>query len=250
MSIESPADLAGMLAAGRAVGETLSELRRAAAPGVTTAALDGIAAAALRRRGARPVPAALLGFPGSCCLSVNDEAVHGVPGPRRLRPSDVLKIDVTAEVGGYVADAAITVVLPPAGRQATRLAGCARSALGRALQRARAGLPLSGIGRAVESEVRRSGFHVLRELAGHGTGRTLWEPPSVPNFEVPGTELLTDGLVLAVEPIVAAGRDRVIAAPDGWTLRTRTGTLAAHVEHTIVVRRGRPLIVTALGLTA
>jgi methionyl aminopeptidase len=245
MSIESPADLDGMRAVGRAVGETLRELRGAVRPGVTTAWLDGVAAAALRRRGARPVPAALLGFPGSCCISVNDEAVHGVPGPRRLRPGDLVKLDVTAELGGYVADACVSVVLPPGNREAARLAACARTALARALGSARAGRPLSGIGRTVQAEVRRSGFHVLDELAGHGTGRTMWEPPSVPNVDAPSREVLRDGLVLAVEPIIAARRDRVVQAPDGWTLRTRSGSLAAHVEHTIVVRHGRPLVVTA-----
>jgi len=246
MSIESPADLAGMRAVGRAVGETLRELRAAARPGVTTGWLDGLAAAALRRRGARAVPAALLGFPGSCCISVNDEAVHGIPGPRRLRPGDLVKIDVTAELGGYVADAAVSVVLPPGSARARGLAGCARSAMVRALHSARAGRPLAGIGRAVELEVGRRGFHVLSELGGHGTGRTMWEEPSVPNVDGPSRELLHDGLVLAVEPIISARHDRVVQAPDGWTLRTRGGSLAAHVEHTIVVRHGRPLVVTAL----
>lgn len=212
---------------------------------MTTARLDALAAGVLRRRGARPVPATLLGFPGSCCLSVNDEAVHGVPGPRRLRPGDIVKIDVTAELSGYVADAATTVVLPPASRRAVSLAACSRSALAAALRSARAGRPLAGIGRAVEAEVRRCGFHVLRELSGHGTGRTLWEEPSVPNVAGPGGEILSEGLVLAIEPIISARPDRVVLAPDGWTLRTRAGSLAAHVEHTIVVRSSRPLVVTA-----
>jgi len=247
VSIESSSDLAGMRAVGRAVGETVRELRRVVQPGMTTAQLDAQAAAALRRRGARPVPATLLGFPGSCCLSVNDEAVHGVPGPRRLRPGDIVKIDVTAELSGYVADAATTVVLPPANRRAASLASCTRSALAAALRSARSGRPLAGIGGAVEGEVRRCGFHVLRELAGHGTGRTMWEEPSVPNVGGPAREILTEGLVLAIEPIISARPDRIVLAADGWTLRTRGGSLAAHVEHTVVVRSGRPLVVTAAG---
>ncbi|HXM56182.1 MAG TPA: type I methionyl aminopeptidase [Candidatus Dormibacteraeota bacterium] len=246
MSIESPADLAGMCAVGRVVAETLRELRAAVRPGVTTAWLDGVAATALRGRRARPVPAVLLGFPGSCCLSVNDEAVHGVPGPRRLRAGDLVKIDVTAELDGYVADAAVSVVLPGATGRAQPLANAARAALVQALRAARAGRPLAGIGRAVEAEVRRRGFHVLSELGGHGTGRTMWEAPSVPNVDGAGGQLLHDGLVLAIEPIIASRRDGVVQAPDGWTLRTRGGSLAAHVEHTVVVRHGRPLVVTAL----
>jgi methionyl aminopeptidase len=245
MSIESRADLAGILAVGRVVGETLRELRLAVRPGVTTSWLDALAANALRRSGARPAPALLIGFPGSCCVSVNDEAVHGVPGPRLLRPGDLVKLDVTAELQGYVADAAVTVVVPPVAAEAARLANCTRAALARALDGARAGHALSTIGRAVETEVRRRGFHVLSELCGHGTGRAIWEEPSVPNVEVPGPGVMREGLVLAIEPIVAARPDRVVEAADGWTLRTRGGSLAAHAEHTIVVRRGRPLVVTA-----
>lgn len=250
MSIESRSDLSGMRTVGRAVGETLHALRLAVRPGVSTRQLDEVAARALRRRGARAVPAALLGFPGSCCVSVNEEAVHGVPGPRLLRAGDVVKLDVTAELAGYVADAAVTVVVPPAPAEALRLAAAAHAALAAALGAARAGRPLSAIGRAVENDVRRRGFHVLSELCGHGTGRTMWEPPSVPNVAMPGGETrairLSEGLVLAVEPIIAALPDRVVEATDGWTLRTRRGSLAAHAEHTIVVRRGRPLVLTAV----
>jgi methionyl aminopeptidase len=213
---------------------------------MTTAGLDELARAELQRRGATSVPADLLGFPGWCCVSVNDEAVHGAPGPRVLRSGDVVKLDVTAALNGYVADAAITVLVPPISRLAAQLAECARLALARALTSARAGRPLSVIGRAVEGEVRRHGFHVLAELCGHGTGRTMWEEPSVPNVELPGSPTLEEGLVLAIEPIISAGRDRVVMAPDGWALRTHGGHLTAHVEHTVVIRRGRPLILTAV----
>ena len=246
MSIESPADLAGIRAAGLAVGETLRALSSAVRPGITTEDLGSRARAELRRRGATSVPVDLLGFPGWCCVSVNEEAVHGAPGPRILRPGDLVKLDVTAALKGYVADAAVTVVVPPASALAVRLAECARAALARALARARAGRPLSVIGRAVEGEVRRQGFHVLAELCGHGTGRTMWEEPSVPNVELPGAPALREGLVLAVEPIIAAGVDRVVTGPDGWALRTLGGHLTAHAEHTVVIRHGRPLIVTAV----
>jgi methionyl aminopeptidase len=246
MSIESRADLEGMRAVGRVVATTLRELRQAVRAGVTTSWLDNLAGRALRRHGARPAPAALIGFPGNCCISVNDEAVHGVPGRLVLRPGDLVKLDVTAALGGYVADAAVTAVVPPGSDEAGRLADCVTVALDRALDAARAGQLLSSIGRAVETEVTRRGFHVLSELGGHGTGRTMWEEPSVPNVETPLRDVLREGLVLAIEPIVAARRDRVVEAPDGWTLRTRGRSLAAHAEHTIVVRRGRPLVLTAL----
>lgn len=245
MSIESDVDLAGMRAVGRAVAGCLRELRLAVRPGITTAELDAVCARELRRRGARPAPALLMGFPASACISVGDEAVHGIPGPRRIRPGDVVKLDVTAELQGYVADAAVTVVVPPASRMARELAACAAAALSRALDEAGAGRPLSAIGRAVEREVRRRGFRVLAEHCGHGTGRAVWERPTIPTVFVPSGERLAEGQVLALEPIIAAADDRVVDAGDGWTLRTRGGSLAAHAEHTIVVRRGRPLVLTA-----
>lgn len=248
MSIGSPADLRGMRAVGRVVAECLRELRAAVRPGMTTGELDAIAARHLRRRGARAAPAALLGFPASVCVSVDDEAVHGIPGKRRIDPGAVVKLDVTAELDGYIADSAITVLVPPVRPQAAQLAGCAQMALQGALGVARAGRPVSSIGRAVEREVAKQGFQVLRELRGHGTGRTIWEPPFIPNYFVPSSSrtVLREGLVLAVEPIISAGTDRVVDCPDRWTLRTSDGSLAAHVEHTIVVRDGRPLILTEM----
>jgi methionyl aminopeptidase len=246
MSIQSPADLIGMRAVGRVVGETLRELRQAVRPGVTTAWLDQLAARALRSRGARAAPAVAFGFPGSCCISVNDEAVHGIPGPRVLSPGDLVKLDVTAELDGYVADSAITVGVPPVAESASRLTAGAEAALERALDAARAGRPVSAIGRAVEREVSRRGFHVLRELRGHGTGRAIWENPSIPNVEIPTRVRLTEGLVIAIEPIIAAAPEGVVQGTDGWTLSTRGGSLAAHAEHTVMIRKEKPLILTAV----
>jgi len=178
-------------------------------------------------------------------VSVNDEAVHGIPGPRVLRAGDVVKLDVTADKDGFVADAARTVVVGEAPGPGRRLAECARAAFACALLAARAGNRTRDVGRAVQAEVRRRGFRVLPELAGHGVGRAVHEPPCVPNYDEPrATDLLTEGLVLAVEPIITAGRGRVAAPTDGWTIRTADGSLAAHHEETIVVTRGLPIVVT------
>src|SRR5262249_48981799 len=163
------------------------------------------------------------------------EAVHGVPGPRVLRPGDVGKLDVTADKDGFVADAARTVVVgavPGAGR---RLAGGARAAVARPPLAAPAGDRTRAVrragqagGRGVRAEVRRRGFFVLPELAGHGVGRSIHEPPCVPNYDEPrATDPLTEGLVITVEPIISAGRSRALEAPDGWTIRTADGSLAA-----------------------
>lgn len=247
MTLSSQSDLDALRRVGRLVALALQAMRTAARPGMTTAELDAVGAAFLRRHGARSAPQLAYGFPGFTCISVNDEIVHGVPGPRVLKPRDVVKIDVTAELDGYVADAAVTVILPPAAPRARQLRECARAAFGRALGAARAGNRVAEIGRAVEQEVRRRGFSVLRDLTGHGVGRTIHESPSVPNYYspfIPG--LLTDGLVLAVEPLVSAEPAEVVEEPDGWTLRTDNHCLAAHHEHTIVITRGAPLVVTQL----
>lgn len=246
MSIESRSDREGMVRAGSVVAETLAAMRAEARPGITTAALDLVARAALLRRGARSAPLVEYGFPGWSCISVNDEIVHGIPGARVLRPGDVVKLDVTAELGGYVADAALTVLLPPVSPEALRLARCARAAFSRAMGIARAGRKVAEIGRAVESEASRRGFHVVRELTGHGVGRKTHEPPAVPNVYSPFTRgTLTEGLVLAVEPLLAASPSRAVEDADGWTIRTGDGSIAVHHEHTIVIGRSGPEILTA-----
>src|SRR5256885_6750708 len=222
-------------------------MERETRPGLSTAQLDAIGAAFLRKHGARSAPQLSYGFPGFTCISVNEQIVHGVPGPRVLAPGDIVKIDVTAELDGFVADAAITVTLPPVTAEARRLRKCAHRAFAQAMTVAHAGTPIREIGRVVEEEVKRHDFAVVREMCGHGVGRSIHETPSVPNYYsmlTPG--VLTDGMVLAVEPIISARPARVVEEPDGWTLRTHNGSLAAHYEHTVVIRSGEPLHVTRL----
>jgi methionyl aminopeptidase len=246
MSIESERDLDGMRRAGRVVAAVLAETRAAVEPGITTAELDRVAADAIEARGARPAPADVYGAPCAIFVSVNGDVVHGLPGPRAVQAGDLVKLDVTASLDGYVADAAITVVVPPAQPHAQRLAACTRAALADGLAHARARAPVSAIGRAVEPRFRRGGFTVLRGLTGHGIGRTIHEPPTVPNWGDPRARgRLTDGLVITVEPLVSAGADLLEEAADGWTIRTADGAFAAHAEHTIVVTRGRPIVLTA-----
>ena len=246
MTVSSNSELAGLRRVGALVAQALREMERAACPGVTTGELDAIGAAFLRRHGARSAPQLSYDFPGFTCISVNDQIVHGVPGSRVLAPGDVVKLDVTAELDGFVADAAITVTLAPVSAEARRLRKCAQRAFAKAMEVVRAGTPIREIGRAVEAEVARCDFAVVREMCGHGVGRTIHEQPSVPNFySVLTRGTLTDGMVIAVEPIISARACRVVEEPDGWTLRTHNGSLAAHYEHTIVVRKGAPLVVTA-----
>ena len=246
MSITSQAEWNGLRAAGEVVRLTLQALERAVQPGVTTADLDRLAARVFAEHGARSAPALVYGFPGTVLISVNDEVVHGIPGSRRLRRGDIVKLDVTVEKDGYMADAARTVVLPGAPVRAYELRDCARAAFARGLDAARPGGLVREVSRAIEREVRRRGFSVVPDLSGHGIGRTIHEAPTVPNFyNVAQKDVLTEGLVVAIEPIITSGSGRVVTARDGWTIRTRDGSLAAHYENTVVITSEGPKLLTA-----
>lgn len=244
MSIDSPEDLEGLKAAGAVVAATIRACRRAVRPGITTADLDAVAAREFARHGARSGPIITYDFPGAICISVNDEVVHGIPGARRLRNGDLLKIDVTAELNGYFADACVTV---PVGRPrpaSARLAAASQAALRRGIDVARAGAPRSAIGAAVQAEVEKRGFSVIRELTGHGIGRRLHEQPDVKNWPDPADdEPLTEGLVITIEPMIAAGSAEIAELDDGWTVVTLDGSRSAHFEHTIAIRRDQPALV-------
>jgi methionyl aminopeptidase len=245
MSIESHADLVAMQRIGRAVALILQEMCASVRKGMTTAQLDAIGAAAMKRLGVRSAPQLTYRFPGFTCISVNEEIVHGVPRERRLESGDVVKIDVTAEQAGYIADAARTVIVDGGSPIAIRLQACAVAALAAALGVARADQPVSLIGRAVEAQARKDGFAVVRELCGHGVGRTIHEHPEVPNYENRlSRDRLTEGLVIAIEPMLSARPARPIQGADGWTLSTHNRTLAVHEEHTVVIQRGGPLVLT------
>ena len=246
MSITSEADWRGLRNVGRVVQLTLDALERETLPGITTGELDQIAKQVFEQNGTRSAPALTYGFPKTVLISVNDEIVHGIPGRRVLRRGDVVKLDVTAEKDGYVADAARTVVLDGATEVSRRLASCAEAAFDAALTVARAGNRVNMIGRAVEDTVRTCGFSVVPSLEGHGVGRTIHEPPNVPNyFNKRQTDVLTEGLVITIEPLIAAGRGHVYQDSDGWTIRTSDGSMTAHHEHTLVITAGEPVVLTA-----
>jgi methionyl aminopeptidase len=246
MSIETEADRAALAEVGRVVKLTLDALEAAVRPGVTTGELDRIAAGVVAGHGARSAPALVYGFPGTVLISINDEVVHGVPGPRRIERGDIVKLDVTLEKQGYMGDAARTVVVEGASDTALQLRACAESAFAKGAAACRAGVRVNEIGRAIEREVRRFGFAVAEGLAGHGIGRTIHEPPNVGNaFDPRQLDVLTDGLVITIEPMIAAGSGRVRLGRDGWTVRTRDGSLSAHYEHTMIVTEGTPVLLTA-----
>lgn len=246
MSIEEPEELAGMRAAGTVVRLMLEAMRAAVHPGITTAELDEVGAGVMRQQGAQSAPALVYGFPGVNCISLNDEAVHGIPGARALESGDLVKLDVTIEKNGFMADAAVTVAVGEVTEERQNLIACAERAFAKAMLVARAGFRVWEIGRAVEREVRRSGFSVIRELAGHGIGHTIHEAPRVPNYPDPrDNQFLTEGLVITVEPIIAAGSGKVFVAPDKWTMVTADHRPSAHYEHTLVITKGAPMLLTA-----
>jgi methionyl aminopeptidase len=180
------------------------------------------------------------------CISVNDEAVHGIPGKRALEQGDLVKLDVTVEKDGFMADAAVTVPVGEVTKECERLIECAERAFAKSMLVARAGFRVSEIGRVVEREVRRDGFSVIRDLGGHGIGRTIHEEPRVPNYADPdANQVLTEGLVITVEPIIAAGSGRSFVANDKWTIMTADHRPSAHYEHTLVITKGAPMLVTA-----
>jgi methionyl aminopeptidase len=219
MSINEPGELAGLRAAGDVVRFMLEAMKEHVRPGITTAELDEVGASVMRQHGGQSAPALVYGFPGVSCISLNEEAVHGIPGQRALQQGDLVKLDVTIEKNGFMADAAVTVPVGEVSEERKNLVACAERAFAKAMLVARASFRIWEIGRAVEREVRRSGFSVIRELAGHGIGRTIHEEPRVPNFpDAQSNQVLTEGLVITVEPIIAAGSGRVFIAPDKWTM--------------------------------
>ncbi|HUJ23759.1 MAG TPA: type I methionyl aminopeptidase [Bryobacteraceae bacterium] len=245
MSIKSNNELEKMRSIGGIVARALAAMAKRVLPGITTGELNEIGARVLAENGARSAPPMVYGYPADVCISVNDEAMHGIPGGRTVQPGDLVKLDLVAEKDGFFADAAVSVNAAPASAGGRSLAHCAERAFRRALGVARAGNRVYEIGREVEREVRRSGYSVIRELCGHGVGRTIHEQPSVPNFpDRAARARLTEGLVITIEPVIAAGNGRARLEKDGWTFRTEDGSLAAHYEHTVVITRAEPILLT------
>lgn len=246
MSIRSHYEYEKLRAIGRIVRLALDRARAAVRPGVTTRELDEVGGRVLAEHGAESAPPKVYGFPGALCISVNEEAIHGIPGDRVIQEGDLVKLDLVAEKDGFFADAAVAVLVGAVSQQAQRLVRCAESAFHLAAKQAVVGNRIYDIGRAVEQEVRRCGFSVMRDLCGHGVGRTIHESPNVPNFyDRRHRERLTEGLVITIEPIIASGSGRGELQPDKWTIRTEDGSLSAHYEHTVVVTKGAPVLLTA-----
>jgi len=236
-----------MRAAGRVVAEVLQRLRTLCRPGVATAELDAEAVRLFRGRGARslflgqPHPRGGRPYPGNICVSINEELVHGIPGPRVIAEGDIVTVDVGVEKDGWCGDAARTFAVGPVPARVAELLAATADALEVVRREARAGILWSAVAGRIQTLVEGRGFEVVREYVGHGIGREMWEPPRVPNF-VGGDMarddfLLAEGMTMAVEPMVNMGRRQVREKEDGWTVVTADGKPCAHFEDTFVIRR-------------
>jgi methionyl aminopeptidase len=245
---KSPAEIGRMRAANELVADVLVALRGQVAPGVTTGALDACAERLVREAGAVPAFKGYHGFPATLCISVNEEVIHGIPGPRAVQPGDIVSIDLGVVLDGFFGDAAITVPVGEIVPGAATLLRVTEESLYLGIEQAKIGGRVSDIGQAVQRHVEAHGFSVVREFVGHGVGRALHEDPQVPNYGPGGRgPRLTEGMTLAIEPMVAMGKSAVKVLGDGWTAVTRDRSLAAHFEHTIAVTAAGPVILTTPG---
>jgi methionyl aminopeptidase len=247
-------EIAGLQRANRTTAQLLRQLAEQAQPGVTTGALNRFAAAYMDRVGGEAVFHTQNGFPGCINTSVNEEAVHGVPGDRVLLAGDLLKIDCGMRLGGFCGDTTITIgvggkaTLSPIRRAVLDVTS---EALRRGIAAVRVGGRAGDIGHAMQSYVEAAGFHLLAQYTGHGLGRRLWEEPTIPAVGRPGSgPWIVDGLVFTIEPIVVAGSDNVFTAPDGWTVCTVDGAPAAQFEHTVLASRHGARVLSRLGKAA
>jgi methionyl aminopeptidase len=243
--IKSPEEIARMRASGRVAARIRDRLAAFLAPGVTTVEVDAFAKKLIAEAGGRSSFLGYRGYPGHICISVNDEVVHGIPGPRRIQIGDIVSLDVGVVYEGYVGDTATTVMVGVSDPEVIRLVRTAEKALEAAIAKAVHGGRLSDISHAVESVVTGARFSVVRDFVGHGIGRSMHEEPQIPNYGAPGRgPKLKTGMTLAIEPMVNMGRAEVDVLPDGWTVLTRDRKPSAHVEHTVAVTNGCAEILT------
>jgi methionyl aminopeptidase len=246
MTSDTIQDLEGLKAIGKVVGHTIAEMKKQVTPGMTTAELDKIGAEILAEFGASSAPMKTYNFPGSTCISVNEEVAHGIPGPRVINAGDLINIDVSAELNGYYGDAGVSFQLPPYNEDILRLCQSTEETMMSVINHLRAGMKVNEIGRMMELEARKRGYRVVRNLCSHGIGKSLHEKPFeiLPFYNPRVTTVLKEGQVITVEPFLSTGADYVEQQSDGWTLSVVDNGRVAQFEHTIIVTKGDPIILT------
>ena len=245
ITIKSPREIEAMRLAGRITAAARAYAGEMVKPGVTTQEIDKAVRQFIKQQGAVPSFLGYNGFPGSCCISVNDEVIHGIPGKRVLKEGDIVSIDVGAYIGGYHGDCAATFACGEISDEAKRLIEVTEQSFYEGLRYAKEGCRVSDISAAVQRYVEKEGFSIVREYVGHGIGRNLHEAPEVPNYGEPGRgPRLLRGMTLAVEPMVNAGTAAIQNMSDGWTVKTKDGKYSAHYENTILITEGDPELLT------
>lgn len=247
MTSDTAQDLQGLRAAGKVVGYTIAEMKKSVVPGMTTAELDEVGARILKHFGAKSAPQVTYNFPGTTCISVNEEVAHGIPGTRVIQAGDLINIDVSAELNGYYGDAGVSFQLPPYNEKLVHLCRSTEETMMSVINHLRAGMKVNEIGRVMESEARKRGYKVVRNLCSHGIGKSLHEKPFeiLPFYNPRVTTVLKEGQVITIEPFLSTGADFVEQQSDGWTLSVSDNSRVAQYEHTIVVTKGQPIILTS-----
>mgnify|MGYP000514719659 FL=1 len=245
--LKQPDEIDKAKASSRIVAEVLSVLRERIKPGVTTRELDKIAESVTEKRGAKPAFKGYRGYPYSLCASVNEEVVHGMPSGRVLKEGDIVGLDFGVYYQGFYGDAAVTLPVGRVSEEAARLMRVTEQSLYAAIEQASSGNRLGDISAAVQETAESAGYSVVRDFVGHGIGRNMQEDPQIPNFGKKGRGIeLQTGMILAIEPMVNAGRYRVRILPDGWTVITEDGSLSAHFEHSVAITDNGPEILSRL----
>lgn len=246
LTITGPEDLEGLRRIGAIVAAVRDAMLKEAREGISTAELDEIGGKLLESHGARSAPQLAYNFPGYTCISVNDQLAHGVPSPTKiLKAGDLVNIDVSAELDGYWADTGASTAVGQIRPQLRKLLWSTQSAQREAMQLCCAGRSINSIGQALEKKARKAGFRIVKSLTGHGVGRHIHELPTIPNvYDAQCSMPLWEGLVITIEPFFTLGATDVVQESDGWTLRTPDGSVGAQFEHTFVVTKGMPIILT------
>lgn len=245
ISLKSDREIQAMRKAGRITAQARALAGSMIRPGVTTHEIDTAVRRFIESHGAKPSFLGYGGFPGSACISINEEVIHGIPGPRKLKEGDIVSVDVGAFIGGFHGDCAGTYPCGKVSDEALRLIRATQQSFFEGIRYAREGYRLSDISAAVQAYAESQGYSIVREYVGHGIGRNMHEPPEVPNYGRPGHgPRLLRGMTIAVEPMVNAGSAAIVQMPDGWTVRTADGKYAAHYENTVLITAGDPELLT------
>ncbi|MFC5558840.1 type I methionyl aminopeptidase [Ureibacillus thermophilus] len=248
MIVKTQEELEALKKIGRICAEIRDAMKAATKPGITTKELDEIAGRMFKEAGALSAPKGEYDFPGYTCISVNHEVAHGIPGNKVIKEGDLVNIDVSGSLNGYFADTGISFVVGEGYEEKEKLCRVAKSAFDRAMTKVKAGSRLNQIGKAVEREAKENGLKVIMNLTGHGVGRSLHEDPQhiLNYYDAWDKTIMKEGMVLAVEPFISERADHIIESGDGWTFITPDKSLVAQIEHTIVVTKDKPIILTQL----